>query len=248
MQMMNSTKSLFSPTGVLRAAYLGSNPAQASPDPVSGELRGATIDITRELARRIDAPFRMTPFVGAKRVIDAVSSGAADIGFVAYAPERVGTVAFSQAYMLVKQSFMVPNESAIQSVQDIDQDGRRVAGGRGDSLFLYLKRNIKQASLVETDNTPADARRVLLAKEADAFGANLQRLTSMLPELPGHRILPDILFCVTQTIVVRDKNNCVCEIDTFIKDIRSTGFLERAIRNSGIVGLEAAPDGYTYLR
>jgi ABC-type amino acid transport substrate-binding protein len=117
-------------------------------------------------------------------VIDAVSKGEADIGFVAYAPSRTGTVAFSQTYMLVRQSFLVPENSPIRSVADIDQPGRRIAGGKGDSITLFLARTLKHAKLIETDNSPADTKQKFANGEIDAFGANRQRLTDMAAEMP----------------------------------------------------------------
>ena len=87
------------PGGTLRAAYLANNPAQAVRDPVSGEIRGASADLARELARRRNAPVVFLPLTNPPTVIEAVAKGNADIGFVAYAPERVGTVEFSQIYM-----------------------------------------------------------------------------------------------------------------------------------------------------
>ncbi len=182
------------PTGTLRAAYLSSNPAQAVRDPITGEIRGASADLARELARRRNVPVALMPLPNPATVIGAVARGEADIGFVAYAPERVGTVEFSQIYMLVQQSFVVPDNSRIRTVADVDAQGMRIAGGKGDSITLYLGRNLKHATLVETDNTPADAKRKLLAGEIDAYGANRQRLTNLLKEMPGYRLLPDSLF------------------------------------------------------
>jgi len=117
------------PSGTLRAAYLANNPAQAVRDPASGEIRGASADLARELARRRNVPLVFLPLTNPPTVIEAVAKGDADIGFVAYAPERVGTVEFSQIYMLVQQSFIVPDSSPIRSVADIDMPGRRIAGG-----------------------------------------------------------------------------------------------------------------------
>jgi polar amino acid transport system substrate-binding protein len=177
-------------------------------------------------------------------VIEAVAQGEADIGFVAYAPERVGTVEFSQIYMLVQQSFVVPDNSPIRAVADIDAQGLRIAGGKGDSVTLYLARNLKHATLVETDNTPADAKRRLLAGEIDAYGANRQRLTNLLKEMPGYRLLPDSLFGVTQAIVVaKGKTDVLNDINTFIDQVRASGFLQDAIARSGVIGLEMAPAG-----
>ena len=235
------------PTGTLRAAYLANNPAQAVRDPATGEARGAAVDLTQELARRIGARVALIPSTSPQTVIDAVNKGDADIGFVAYAPSRTGTVAFSQTYMLVRQSFLVPNASTIQSVKDIDQSGRRIGGGRGDSITLFLARTLKQATLVETDNTPADAKRKLTGGEVDAFGANRQRLADLAAELPGFRLLPDNIFDVPQTIIVPNgKPDVLAEVNRFIDEVRASGFLAAAIRKGAIPGTEAAPAGYGY--
>jgi polar amino acid transport system substrate-binding protein len=235
------------PTGTLRAAYLANNPAQAVRDPPSGEIRGASADLARELARRINAPVTLIPSTSPQAVIDAVSKGDADIGFVAYAPSRTGTVAFSQTYMLVRQSFLVPENSPIHSVGDIDQPGRRISGGKGDSITLFLARTLKQAKLIETDNTPADTKQKFAKDEIDAFGANRQRLTNMAAEMPGYRLLPDNIFDVPQTIIVpKDKPEVLAEINRFIDDVRGSGFLAAAIERSHIPGVEVAPAGYGY--
>jgi polar amino acid transport system substrate-binding protein len=232
------------PTGTLRAAYLSSNPAQAVRDPTTGDIRGASADLARELAKRRNVPVALVPLPNPAAVIEAVAKGEADIGFVAYAPERVGTVEFSQIYMLVQQSFVVPDNSGIRTVADIDAQGLRIAGGKGDSVTLYLARNLKHATLVETDNTPADAKRRLLAGEIDAYGANRQRLTNLLKEMPGYRLLPDSLFGVTQAIVVaKGKTDVLNDINTFIDQVRASGFLQDAIARSGVIGLEMAPAG-----
>jgi polar amino acid transport system substrate-binding protein len=233
------------PTGTLRAVYLGSNPAQAVKDPTSGEIRGASADLARELAKHLGVPLKLEPSASPATVIDAIAKGEADIGFVAYAPERVGTVEFSQTYMLVRQSFIVPENSPIKSVKDIDKKEYRISGGKGDSVTLYLARNLKEAKLIETDNTPADARKKLETREIDAFGANRQRLTTMLKDMPGYRLLPDSLFGVTQTIAVpKGKPQVLAEVNRFIDDVRNSGFLADAIKRSGIVGLDPAPAGY----
>jgi len=232
------------PGGTLRAVYLASNPAQAVQDRATGAIRGASADLARELARRHNVPLALTPSPNPATVIEVVAKGEADIGFVAYAPERVGAVEFSQIYMLVQQSFVVANNSRIRAIADIDAHGLRIAGGEGDSITLYLKRNLKKATLVETDNTPADAKRKLVAGEIDAFGANRQRLTNLLKDMPGYRLLPDSLFGVPQTIIVpKGRTEMLAVINRFIDEVRASGFLQTAIEKSGVVGLEAAPAG-----
>src|SRR5438093_12069542 len=86
------------PGGTLRAAYLGTNPAQAMRDPSTGEVRGPAYELARELASRLKVPLEFKPIAGPPAVIEAVKSGQADIGFVAYEATRLGTVAFSQIF------------------------------------------------------------------------------------------------------------------------------------------------------
>ena len=142
------------PTGTLRAAYLATNPAQAIRDPHTGEVRGVSFDLARDLAERIGRPLEFKPTASPPVVIDAVRSGQADIGFVAYEATRLGTVEFSQTYMLVQQTFLVLGDSPIHAVADIDRIGQKVSGTYNDSITLCLRRTLKQATLVELDNNP----------------------------------------------------------------------------------------------
>jgi ABC-type amino acid transport substrate-binding protein len=63
------------PTGTLRAAYLATNPAQAIRDAHTGEVRGVSFDLARELAKQIGKPLDFKPIAGPPVVIDAVRSG-----------------------------------------------------------------------------------------------------------------------------------------------------------------------------
>jgi polar amino acid transport system substrate-binding protein len=232
------------PGGTLRAVYLGGNPAQAVQDRATGIIRGASADLARELARRIAMPVEIKPVANPKAVIDAVSSGEADIGFVAFEPSRAGTVEFSQTYMLVRQSFLVLEESNIRVIADVDRAGQRIAGSLNDSITLFMKRKMRNATLLEIENNPAEIKRLLVAKEIDAFGANRQRLTNLMKDTPGLRILPDSLFGVPQTIIVpKGKADVLAAVNRFIDDVRASGFLQSAIEKSGVIGLDAAPAG-----
>jgi polar amino acid transport system substrate-binding protein len=239
-----TTANDIAPDGTLRAVYLASNPAQAVQDRATGAIRGASADLARELARRIGVPLEIKPVADPKAVIDAVSGGDADIGFVAFEPSRAGTVEFSQTYMLVRQSFLVLDGSNIRAIADVDRAGQKIAGSFNDSITLFMKRKFKNATLSEIENNPAEIKRLLLAKEIEAFGANRQRLTNLMKDTPGLRILPDNLLGVPQTIIVpKGRVEVLAAVNRFIDDVRASGFLQNAIDNSGVIGLDAAPAG-----
>jgi polar amino acid transport system substrate-binding protein len=232
------------PTGTLRAAYLGTNPAQVTRDPRTGEVRGPSYDLARELARRSNVPLDFKPIAGPPAVIDAVKNGAADIGFVAYEATRLGTVEFSQTYMLVQQSFLVLDGSPMKTIADIDRAGQKIGGTANDSITLCMKRIIKNATVVELGSDPAELSKALTTRAVDAFGANRQRLTTLSKVTPGTRLLSDDLFNVPQNIVVpKDRPAALAEVNALINETRGSGLLQAAIERGGAIGVAAAPAG-----
>jgi polar amino acid transport system substrate-binding protein len=241
---LSAGASEIAPGATLHAVYLGSNPAQATRDPATGETRGASADLAHELARRAGIPLELKAVDAPPAVIDAVKSGAADIGFVAYEATRLGTVAFSQPYMLVRQSFLVLDGSTISAVADIDRPGQKIAGTRNDSITLCLARILKRASLVELANNPAELGKALLGRDIDALGANRQRLTTLMRSTPGLRLLADDLFNVPQNIIVpMSRPAALPAINAFLDEVRASGFLQSAIERGGAIGVEMAPAG-----
>jgi polar amino acid transport system substrate-binding protein len=241
--VLAAAQAIVAPTGTLRAAYLSGNPAQAIKDPATGTVRGVAVDLARELARRHSVEVSLIGVATPQDVIEAVQGGTADVGFVAYNPERAGPVAFSQPYMLVQQTFVVSQDSTIRSIADIDRPNQKIGARKGDSIALYLARTLKRAQLVNTAQAgAAEIKQMLVSGQLDAFGANRQRLSDVLPEVTGLRLLPDDLYGVEQTLIVpTGKPDVLTLVNQFIDDLRRSGFLQSSIERSGVVGIAVAP-------
>ena len=232
------------PGGTLRAVYLGTNPAQAVRDPATGAVRGPSFELATALAARAKVPLDFKAIPNPPAVIEAVRSGQADIGFVAYEATRVGTVEFSQIYMLNRQSLLVRDDSPIKAVADVDQAGRRIAGTVNDSVTLCMKRILKQATVIDLENNPAEVSKALTEGTIDAFGASRQRLTVLARSTPGTRLLPDDLFTVPQNIIVpKDRPAALAAVNALIDEARASGLLQGAIERGGAVGVAMAPAG-----
>ena len=98
------------PTGVLRASINLGNPvlAQGAPDSPSG----VTIDVSRELAARLDVPLELSCFQAARQSFDAMKEGLGDICFLAIDPARQDVVAFTAAYAVIEAVFIVPADAS----------------------------------------------------------------------------------------------------------------------------------------
>src|SRR4051812_15729316 len=60
------------PTGKLRAAINFGNTVLAQNDPVTGQAQGVSVDLARELGRRLDVPVELIAFDAAAKVFDAL--------------------------------------------------------------------------------------------------------------------------------------------------------------------------------
>jgi polar amino acid transport system substrate-binding protein len=74
------------PTGTLRASINLGNPVLAQGD--GDDPRGVTVDLARDLARRLDLPLALRCFGAARDSYAATCSGEADVCFLAVEPAR----------------------------------------------------------------------------------------------------------------------------------------------------------------
>jgi polar amino acid transport system substrate-binding protein len=229
--------------GTLRATYIASNPVQASADPASGELRGPGAAIAREVARRLDAKVKITGLASPAAVIDSVSNAEADIGFVAFDPERAAAIDFCEVYALAQNTYLVREDSPFRSVADIDRAGVRVGVTARDTADLVLTRGLKAAEIRRNTSGSVDtAVQWLLDGTVDAYGTNRQRLATLAARHAGYRLLPDNFYGVPQAVVVAKGNVAMRDaVNGVIDEARQNGLIARAIAEAGLAGVDVAP-------
>ena len=233
------------PTGTLRVAFLGQNPVQGKVDPATGNVTGPVADLVKELARRLNVPYKFLPEAGARRVIDALKSHQADIGFLADDPARAAEVDFSHPYLLMFNAYIVRADSPIQKTADADQPGLRVAAVRGQTQQLYLSETLKRATvkIFETMPPQAELERLFEAHEVDAFGVNRQRAEQAAAESPNLRALADNFLTVEQDIIVEkgpESAAKLADINRFIREILVTSLVKDSIEHAKIAGVAVA--------
>jgi len=126
------------PTGKIRAAINFGNPILATKDAATGEPRGVSVDLARELGRRLAVPVELVTFTSAGQVVEALKTGAVDVGFVANDPERAADLSYSAPYVVIEGAYLVTVDSPIRSNADVDRTGTRVVVGNRSAYDLYL--------------------------------------------------------------------------------------------------------------
>ncbi len=231
------------PTGTLRATYIATNPVQASVDPKSGEVRGPGAAIAREIARRLDAPVQIIGVASPAAVIDSVRKGEADIGFVAFDPQRAAEVDFAQVYALAQNTYLVRADSPIQTTADVDRASIRIGVTARDTADLVLTRSLKAAELRRnTTGSMETAVQWLADGTVDAYGTNRQRLTELAARHAGYRLLPDNFYGVPQSVVAAKGNTALINaVNSAIDEARRSGLIARSIEQAGLAGVDVAP-------
>src|SRR5471032_743659 len=96
------------PTGKLRAAINLGNLVLAQTDEGTGQPKGITPDLARELGKRLGVPVELITYNAAGKVFEAAKAGEWDIAFVAIEPARANDIEFTAPYVIIEGAYMVP--------------------------------------------------------------------------------------------------------------------------------------------
>jgi polar amino acid transport system substrate-binding protein len=231
------------PTGTLRATFPALNPVQARTDPATRELRGPAVELTREIARQLGVPYKITGVATISRVIESVKRGDADIGFIGFDPARAVDVVFSQNFTLAHSTFLVRQDAPFKSVADVDRAGARVGVAARSATDLVLARTLKNAALKRnTGGDVAVGGRLLLAGEIDAYASLRHLLAEVAAKNPDLRLLPDNFNTTEQSIIIsKNRPSDIDFVNRVIEEARASGLIQRAIESAGLTGVDVAP-------
>ena len=232
----------FAPSGTLRAAINLGNTVLAQKD-AAGRPKGITVDLANELARRLGVPIELVTFDAAGKVFEALKSGALDIAFIAIEPVRAAEVDFSAPYVLIEGTYMVPKDSALKVVADVDRPGVRIAVGRDSAYDLYLTRTIKNATLVRARTGGGRAMiDLFLADKLEAVAGVRQPLVAYAKTGPSLRVMEGRFMLIEQAMgTPKGRAAAARYLRGFVEEMKASGFVAEALRRSNQPDAMVAP-------
>jgi len=229
------------PGGTLRAAINFGNPILASRGAASGEARGVSVDLARELARRLGVAIELITFSSAGRTVEALKSGQIDVAFVAIDPARAVDIGYSAPYLIIEGAYLVRQDSPIQRNEEVDRPGTRIAVGAGSAYDLYLKRELKAATLVRAPTSPAVVD-FFLAEKLDVAAGVKQQLQADARRVPGLRLLDGRFMVIQQAMgTPRTRAAGAAYLRSFVEEMKASDFVAQALQRHGIEGAAVAP-------
>jgi polar amino acid transport system substrate-binding protein len=234
--------SALAPGGTLRASINLGNPILASTDAASGGPAGVSVDLAREIARRLGVPIEFVEFDKAAASVDAVRRERADIGFFAIDPARSDGLLFTAPYVLIEGSYLVPETSTLTGNAQVDAAGQRISVGSGSAYDLFLTREIRQAEIVRLPGAGA-ALAALRAGDVEVAAGIRQVLEGEARRAPGARVLPGRFMLIQQAMGTPASRGAEAQalLAAFVEEMKASGFVADALARHRIDGPLVAP-------
>ncbi|TCC35460.1 transporter substrate-binding domain-containing protein [Kribbella speibonae] len=225
------------PSGVLRASINLGNPVLAQG--TAEAPGGVTVDIARELARRLGVSLDLVCFDAARKSFEAMTTGRADLCFLAIDPARAAEVAFTAPYVVIEGVFAVPRESGLTSVAEVDAPGVRVGVKEGSAYDLYLSRTLQQATVVRG----VEGVDVFRDEGLEVAAGIRQPITRYVGEHPELRLIDERFMQIQQAVgtAKAKQPETVAYLHDLIEELKASGFVAASLAASGQADAAVAP-------
>ena len=88
-------------------------------------------------AKRLGVPVELVPFDAAGKAFEASKPDRSTSLFLAIEPVRAAEIAFTAPYVIIEGVYMVPKDSTLTDVADVDRDGVRIGVNKDSAYDLY---------------------------------------------------------------------------------------------------------------
>lgn len=229
------------PTGVLRVAVNLGNTVLVQRTPRSDALQGVSIELAGRLAQELELPLQWSVFDSAGQAFGALRDRCCDLGFLAIDPERGSSLAFTSPYLYIDGAFMVPTDSAVQTSDQLDQPGRRIAVNAGSAYDLHLARTLRHARL-ERLPTAREAFDRFVDEGLDAAAGVRAVLDRYAAEHALLRVLAEPFMRIEQAMAVPQASAAALAVLLpFIERAKAGGLVASALARSGQRDAAVAP-------
>jgi polar amino acid transport system substrate-binding protein len=235
----DAVRAQLAPNGKLRPGMNLSNTLFTNKDPATGELRGVSVDLMRELGSRLGVPVDFVVYPTPGEVADDAGTGKWDVAVLAIEPARAQTIAFSPPLTEIEGAYVVRKASPLRDVGQVDAAGVRIAAPAKAGYELYLTRTLRNATLVRTKNLDGSIEE-FNAGRIDAVAGLKPALLDSMAKLPDGRMLDGRFMTVNHGLGTPRERAAAAEyLKAFVADVNASGFVARSIERHQVKGLLA---------
>ena len=235
--LAREARDVLAPKAKLRVGAFPSSPLSMVRDGKTGELHGLSIDLGKELAKRLDVPFEQVGYQRIAEVLGGMKAGDVDFTVSNATPARAVEVAFSQTLISLELGYLVPAASPIATVSDVNRAGLRVGVTEGSTSQGTIPKLLPNAIVVPAQNSE-NAVEMFERRELDLFATNKPTLFGMSDQMPGARVLDGNWGVEHIAIAIPRGREAAMEfLRRFVAEAQASGLLSDAARRAGLRGV-----------
>ena len=168
-----------------------------------------------------------------------MTDGRADLCFLAVDPARATEVAFTAPYVVIEGVFVVPRDSDLAGVADVDRDGVRIGVKQGSAYDLFLSRTLEHATVVRG----AEGVDVFREQGLEAGAGIRQPVTAYAEAHPEVRVVDERFMQIQQAMgtTTGRRPETVAFLRDLVEALKASGFVADALARSGQGDATVAP-------
>jgi polar amino acid transport system substrate-binding protein len=244
--LFEAARTELAPGGTLKVAIAvgpAGSAVWATRDAAAGEPRGVTVDIARAMSERFGLPLELIEFASSGEIVKAADSGRWTLSFAPVDAERKKQVDFGTDYALGVSTYLVRADTGMETVDDVDAEGVRVLGVEGTATLRSARRTLTKTEargVTGLDEALASFR----AGEVDALALGRESMLSLLPQLPGARIVDGHFHAAGTAIAVPHGNpDALAAAVDVLEMLKANGTIRAIFDRHGMTETEVAPAG-----
>jgi polar amino acid transport system substrate-binding protein len=228
---------VLAPSGKLKVGFYVGSPTSMVKDAKTGESRGLTIELGRELSKRLGVEVEYKEYPRLAEVVEALKVGEVDFTVTNASPARALIVDFSRTVVSLELGYLVMPNSKVRLAADVDKAGVVIGVSQGSSSQASLSKEFKLAK-IEPAPTLKVAGEWLDQNRIDAFATNKAILFELSNTLPNSRVLDWRWGLEHLAIGVPKKRESAHEfLSKFVEEMQQSGFVKSAASRAGLRGL-----------
>src|SRR5580692_1621415 len=229
-------RQILAPTGKLRVGVYFGSPTSMVRDSKTNEVHGLSLDLGRELAKRLNVPFEQVTYQRISDVLEGMKAGDVDFTVSNSTPARAATVTFSQNLLTIELGYLVAAASPIMAIADIQKPGLRIGVTQGSTSQGAIPKLLPNAMVVPAENYKRGIE-MLEHGEIDTYATNKPTLFEMSDQMPGSRVLDGRWGEEHLAVAIPKGHEAALDyIQHFVQEVQAGGLVAKSAEQAGLRG------------
>jgi len=181
------------------------------------------------LAEQLNIRIQIVEQPSPPKAVETLNEGGCDVIIMGIEESRRKLVDFTPSVIQFDYAYLVPSDSPINEMSEVDRPGHRISVPRGHASWMALKKLIVDAEIVDTE-IPDEAFALFCDGDADVFALPREQLIDYAAMLPGSRILTqgfginDVGFAVS-----KGQSQFLAFMNKFVKEAKVSGLVSQIL-------------------